>query len=263
MRRLFIYLAATFAISWGCWASLAQATPGRTSVFSSGVFMALYLLGGLGPAIGAFVAVAATPAEGGVLEFGARLTRWRVSPLWWLAVFVVPVAVAAGKEWIAILTGGALVRACDLQPLTRAVIIFPSMIIGGGLEELGWRGVAQPMVERRAPRLAAALVVGLIWAMWHLPLFHIAGLSQSGRNFPLFAMDVLANAFLLAWIYAGTRSILLCIVFHAMSNTVTALGVVAIGPPMGTGAWIAVTLKLAAAGLLVVLWPSQPQPARA
>ncbi len=265
MRRLLIYLGATFAISWSCWWILASQMSPEGSVFGSHLYLTLYLVGGFGPTIGALIAVALTPSEGGFLEFGARLTRWRVSPLWWLALIAVPFAIATGKEWIAIWAGDGLVRACDLQPFTKALVLFPTMILGGGLEELGWRGVAQPLVESKAPRMAAALIVGLIWALWHLPLFHIPGVSQSGRNFPLFAVDVLANAFLLAWIYAGTRSILLCVLFHAMSNTVTALGVLAIGPPAGTGAWIAVTMKLAAAGLLLALSPQNPkaQPAKA
>jgi membrane protease YdiL (CAAX protease family) len=251
LRRLSIYLAATFLISWGCWWTLAAAIPPGGSVFGSGLFKTLYILGGFGPTIGAAVAVAATPREGGLAEYGARLIRWRVSPLWWLAVLAVPAAFAAGKEWVAIWAGAGAVQAADLEPLGRILILFPTMVIGGGLEELGWRGIAQPSVERRAPRLAAAFAVGVVWALWHLPLFHVAGVSQAGRNFPLFAADVLANACLLAWVYAGTRSILLCVVFHAASNTVTALGVLAIGPP-GEAAWIAVAVKLAAAMLLLM-----------
>jgi membrane protease YdiL (CAAX protease family) len=260
MRRLAIYLAATFTISWGCWWTLASQMPAGGSVSSSGLLATLYLLGGFGPAIGALIAVGATPREGPFPEYVARLTRWRVSPLWWLAVLAVPVAFAVGKEWIAIWTGGGVVRAADLAPLKRLVILLPSMILGGGLEELGWRGVAQPQLERRASRVAAALIVGVIWALWHLPLFHMAGVSQSGRNFPLFAADVLANACLLAWVYAGTRSILLCVAFHAVSNSATAMGLLAIGPPTGAGAWIAVTVKLGAAVLLLTGAPRRMDP---
>src|SRR5271154_229044 len=102
MRRLPIYLIATFTISWGCWWTLASQMPANGSVFDSGVYLTLYLVGGFGPTIGALIAVALTPSEGGVLEYAARLTRWRVNPLWWLALVAVPFAVAEGKEWVAI-----------------------------------------------------------------------------------------------------------------------------------------------------------------
>jgi membrane protease YdiL (CAAX protease family) len=259
---LLIFLVATFAISWGCWWTLATALSSGGSVFSSGLFRSLYLVGGFGPTIAGFVAVAVTPADGSLGEYGARLVRWRVNPIWWLAAFLTPVVFALGKEWIAVQAGRAeLVHVGEIEPLARFAMLFPTMVIGGGLEELGWRGVAQPLVERRAPRLAAALLVGGVWALWHLPLFHIPGVSQSGRNFPLFAADVLGNAVLLAWIYGQTRSILLCVIFHAMGNTATAMGLAAVGPPTGVGAWTAVVVKLvvAVAFLLFVT----PRPASA
>lgn len=260
MRRLPIYLAMTFVISWGCWWTLARVMPPGGAVFGSGLFTTLYLVGGFGPTIAATIAVAATPREGSARGYGARLVRWQVNPLWWLAVLAIPVAFAAGKEWIAIWTGDPVARPTDLEPLRRVAILFPTMIIGGGLEELGWRGVAQPLMERRMPRLAAALAVGLIWALWHLPLFHIPSVGQFGMNFPLFAADVVANACLLAWVYAGTGSILLCVLFHAMSNTATAMGLVTIGPPAGSGAWIAVGVKIvAAAGLLLWATPRRAE----
>lgn len=68
------------------------------------------------------------------------------------------------------------------------------MIVGGGLEEPGWRGVAQPELERRWSRWRAATVVGVIWALWHLPLFHIPGVGQYGDSFPLFAASTLGQA---------------------------------------------------------------------
>ncbi len=262
MKRLPIYLAITFLISWGSWWTLVGAIPPGSSVAGSGLFSLLYLLGGFGPAIGALAAVAATPDEGSLKDYGARLFRWRVGLFWWLALLAAPVAFALLKEWTAVWVGQGVVHPASLRPLANAFVLFPSMIIGGGLEELGWRGVAQPAAERRASRLVAALSVGAVWALWHLPLFLIAGAPQAGRNFPLFAADVLANAILLAWIYAGTRSILCCLLFHALGNTVTALGLLAIGPPAGA-AWIAVGVKLAAAILLLMTAPrrAKDQPA--
>jgi membrane protease YdiL (CAAX protease family) len=254
MRRLLLFLATAFGVSWSAWGALALRLPPGAAVTGSGLFKALYLLGGLGPAIGAAVAVWATPGEGSLTEFGARLTRWRLHPAWWLAVLAVPVAFAAAKAWIAVWVDGETVHPATLAPLGRAVFLAPAMVLGGGLEELGWRGVAQPSLERRLPRLAAALAVGAIWALWHLPLFLLPGAPQAGRNFPLFAADVLGNACLLAWVYARTRSILACVAFHAIGNTATAMGLLAIGPP-GAAAWLAVGVKLVAAMALLMTAP--------
>lgn len=220
--------------------------------------MSLYLLGGFGPTIAAPIAVALTSRGSYKNDYLERLLRWRVGFTWWLAVFAVPVLFAAGKEWIAVWTGGGTVAASTLEPTAKAFLFFPTMIIGGGLEELGWRGVAQPEIERWLPRFPATLVVGAAWALWHLPLFHIHGVSQFGDDLPLFAADVLANAFLLAWIYARTRSILLCVIAHAASNTATAMGFVATASHAAMPLWIATLAKLSVAAILLAVAGPRP-----
>ena len=213
--------------------------------------MGLYLAGGFGPTIAAIVAVASTSRSGYQNDYLARLLRWRVNIIWWVAAFSVPILLAIGKEWIAVWTSGGALTASTLEPGTKALILFPTMIIGGGLEELGWRGVAQPEIERRCPRLTATLIVGTAWALWHLPLFYIHGVSQYGGNLPLFAVDVLANAYLLAWIYTRTQSILLCVIAHAASNTAAAMGFYVSADHPTVPLWIATLAKVAAAIILL------------
>ena len=118
------------------------------------------------------------------------------------------------------------------------------MIIGGGLEELGWRGVAQLELEKQSSRLLATTFIGAIWATWHIPLFFIHGVSQYHTNFPLFALSTVGYAFLLAWLYSGTHSILLCVLFHAAVNTAAAMNST---PASGnlTAAFMAAVINLA------------------
>jgi membrane protease YdiL (CAAX protease family) len=73
-------------------------------------------------------------------------------------------------------------------------------------------------------RPAAAVIVGVVWAVWHLPLFVLPGAGQYGTNFPIFALGVVGLALALAWLYGGTRSIFLCVMFHAAYNAVLAMG---------------------------------------
>jgi uncharacterized protein len=260
--RLRIYLAVTFGVTWGCWWLLASLIPPGGSPNTAPVFMALYLLGGFGPTIGAVVAVASTSQGGGRSDYLGRLLRWRVRITWWVAACAVPVLFALGKEWIAVWAGGYAVTASVLEPVAKVLVLFPTMIIGGGLEELGWRGVAQPEIERWFSRPVATLVVGAMWALWHVPLFHIHGVSQFGGDLPLFAADVLANAYLLAWLYVRTRSILLCVIAHAASNTATAMGLVVSASHSALPLWIATLAKLLAAAALLAAtaWTRVPHP---
>ena len=251
-RRLPLYLISTFGITWIAWWTLARLVPADGSVFGTPLRMTLYLLGGFGPTIAALITVAMTPEEGPYSEYIARLLRWRIAPLWYGAVFVIPPAMAFGVDYIAAACSPKGTTLPDLEPLARLPLLFVSMIIGGGLEELGWRGVAQPEWQRRLPLLLATLLVGALWALWHLPLFFIHGVSQFGGDIPLFVIGVVANALLLGWVYFHTRSILMCVLFHAASNTASAMGLDVTGSGL-EGRWLAAAVKLTVAVLLLSL----------
>jgi membrane protease YdiL (CAAX protease family) len=99
--------------------------------------------------------------------------------------------------------------------------IFPLMIIDGGLEELGWRYLLQPTLEKRFPYIIASTITAGIWLIWHLPLFFIAGSGQSKMTFSLFAIFIYGGSFALSAIFRISNSVWLCIVFHAMINTLS------------------------------------------
>jgi membrane protease YdiL (CAAX protease family) len=112
-------------------------------------------------------------------------------------------------------------------------------------------------MERRVARPVAAVLVGLIWAVWHLPLFYLPGVGQYGANFFTFLIGVVGNALILAWIYGRTRSILICIFSHASFNATAALG---LGIPGGKG-WLStlnVCLGVLAGALLLAFASGKP-----
>lgn len=244
----------TFGITWVCWWPLASLIPSGAGVFSAPTFSALYIAGGLGPTLAALLAVALTPSEGSLAAYAASLTRWRVAPAWYLAALLLPPILAFTLDLLAAWFGAQQPFFPAFHDLSRLPLLFLTMILGGGLEELGWRGVAQPMLERRLSRLASAAIVGVAWALWHLPLFFIHGVPQYGASFELFAADVVGNAFLLAWVYGGTGSILACVLFHAASNTSATMGLDAWdGSPQM--AWIGPAIKIALGAALILLLP--------
>lgn len=259
LKRLPVFLVATFGISWSAWWTLVEITPAKGLTFDNPLLLTLYLLGGFGPTIAAFVAVLATPAEGSFGEYAGRLFRWRVSPLWWGVAFVLPAALAFGPQALAQTIEPGRHAPLDLQPMARLVPLFATMIIGGGLEELGWRGVAQPALQQRIKPLLATPVIGAVWVCWHLPLFHIKGTAQFHMDLAPFALETMATAFFLAWLYGQSRSILLCVFFHAATNTAASMD---LSPAdHSSGALIVAALKLALG--VAVLIAAQPRVARA
>jgi membrane protease YdiL (CAAX protease family) len=246
-----LYLVFTFGITWIAWWSLAPLVEPGAGVFSNRTFASLYIAGGLGPTLGALISVALTPREGTFADYGASLIRWRAAPAWYLAALLFPPVLAFALELLTGWLGQRRPSFPALADLSRLPLMFPTMIVGGGLEELGWRGVLQPRLEKRLSRLSSAAIVGVCWAMWHVPLFFIHGVAQFDANFPLFALDVVANALFLAWIYGGTRSIIACVLFHAASNTCATMGLGAVDADP-EAAWISAAVKLSLGVLLLV-----------
>jgi len=90
----------------------------------------------------------------------------------------------------------------------------------GGNEEIGWQGFLQPSLEKILPFPLATVTTGLIWAVWHLPLFFTPGSSQAGTSFLVFTAACLLARFWLAALYKVSQSILYCVLFHGAINTI-------------------------------------------
>jgi uncharacterized protein len=253
--RLTLYLVLTFGVTWFCWWPLSSLVPEASGVFANPTFASLYIVGGLGPTIGALLSVSWTQRQGTLEDYGRSLTRWRLPFKWYATALLLPAFLAIALDFAAAWFGAQRPALPGARDLLRLPLVFATMILGGGLEELGWRGVAQPVLEQRVSRLSSAAVVGIFWALWHIPLFFIHGVAQFGANFPLFAADVMGNAFLLAWIYGGTRSILLCILFHAAGNTSATLGLDA-WDASARLAWIGPIAKIVIGATLILLLPA-------
>jgi membrane protease YdiL (CAAX protease family) len=88
-------------------------------------------------------------------------------------------------------------------------------------EEIGWRGFALPRLAVRMGFARASLVLGIVWAGWHLPQFFLAGADTYRQSFPIWAVEVVAISVALAWLYSHTSgSLLLTMLLHsAINNT--------------------------------------------
>ena len=92
-----------------------------------------------------------------------------------------------------------------------------TMLLGGPLlEEIGWRGFALPRLQRRYGPLVAALVLGVLWALWHLPQFLVptwAASSGGGgvSGIALFVLVAVAFSVVLSWVFNNTRGGLLIV----------------------------------------------------
>ena len=93
------------------------------------------------------------------------------------------------------------------------------LLLGGGLEETGWRGYLLPCFARKWHILLSATVTSLIWVFWHLPYFIIPESLHTGQNFLSYTLIGIVTGFILTAIYLLTKSVLLCMLFHSWQNT--------------------------------------------
>ncbi|WP_114239780.1 type II CAAX endopeptidase family protein [Dyella sp. C9] len=225
-RRALIYLALAFAITWMAWWSLVGLARDHHAAYGESVYMTLYVLGGLGPTLAAYGAVWLTRSQAPVREFNRRVLRWRVRPGWYLVALGLPALLGFVAIGIALALRPALTGALAIRPWYQFPLLLAMMLVGGGLEEFGWRGVMQEEWGVAMGQGRAALLIGPVWALWHLPLFFLPGVAQFHAHFPLFLLGIMGNALLLGWLYSRTRSILLCVLMHAAANAITAMGIV-------------------------------------
>lgn len=208
------FVLMTFAISWSAW-GIVLALGGDPN--GGPATLVLWMLGGFGPPIGAIVAARADGRRQ-ARDLLVRLLRWRVA-VGWYVLMALPLVVAVAAVTILGWPTGP-----DASLISTALITMPTFavmaIAGGGLEELGWRGYAVPHLQAKIGPFPAAVGIGLVWAVWHLPLYAMVDTTQADSNFGWFTLQAVALSILLTWIHNGTgSSILLPVLFHAAVNT--------------------------------------------
>ena len=133
-------------------------------------------------------------------------------------------------------------------PWIAAVV---SGLLAGTLEEFGWSGVAFPTLLARFGLFLAGAAMGVIVALWHLPLFFISTQPQSTFSFLPFLLTLMVVRILFGWVYIGAGgSVLLCVLFHASGNVWSE--VLPVPRPDFTAAWVAETAVFTIAAVAVL-----------
>ena len=203
---LVVYFVLAFAVSWSIW-PLVALNPDSSPLVP------------FGPLIAAVVVSTLAGGRRQLRDLLGQLTRWRVHPLWYAIAIVGPVLIGGITAALTVAAGAPAPNPEGYTDWSSIVVTLVSTIVIVGLfEELGWRGFALPRLQRRRPALPAALVLGAIWALWHLPELIS---DPTGQRPPAqFVVGILAQSVVLAWLYHSTNASLpIVILFHATLNT--------------------------------------------
>jgi membrane protease YdiL (CAAX protease family) len=215
---LVTFFLLTFGIAWGLWALAGVFDDGTTL---SVPLRVVFLLGVFAPGIAAITLSAIT---GGRKEVGTLLRQ--------IAQFDVPVryfVIAIGFMASVKLFAATLIRvstgawpAFGSEPV---LLMFGAILVSVWAqagEELGWRGYALPRLAARIGFGPASVVIGVIWAVWHLPLFYTPAGDTFGQSFLVYLTQVTALSVVLGWLYLRTGgSLFLVMLMHAAVNNTT------------------------------------------
>ena len=250
--QILLFFALTYIISWSAFFG-AEALSGAASVpfGSTPLSGALYLFGVFTPA---WVALALSAQEGGRAGIISLLRRIVQFPhnAWW---YVFATGYIAGVKLAAALLhrlfAGAWPHFGDMRLLVLLIATLVSTPVQAG-EELGWRGYALPRLAVHIGLARAAIVLGVIWALWHLPFFFFPGTDKSGQSLPLYLLQVTAISIAAAWLYWRTnQSLLIVMLMHAAVNNIKDIVPSAVN---GTARAVAFNASLVGWLTVAILW---------
>lgn len=224
------FMALAFGVSWVVWIPVVLLFPDVST--PPWWALALAFVGIFGPSA---AAVATAAIHGGRAELRAlvaKLLRWRVGWRWYALVLLVPPAFV----WIGAVIYALLGGVADLARvgwIAGAVVILASFVPFGALgEEPGWRGYALPRLDARLSPLVSSVVLGIIWAAWHLPMFWFPPVGLPARSIGTVAMwaaNVVSFSILLSFVARRTAySVPIAILLHATLNAGGAMGFAAL-----------------------------------
>jgi membrane protease YdiL (CAAX protease family) len=217
------YVLIAFVFSWLLEIPLVLVAQGIVDVEIPRVALTFVLAAAtFGPTVAAFVTTGLTEGKGGVRRLGRRYLQWRAGLRWYAFVLIgIPLIIVAGTV---VVPGAAAAYQPDLGSLLLGypVAFAITLVLGGPLgEEPGWRGFALPLLQERHGPLLGSLILGVVWALWHLPLFWTGVWTPpSVANITMFTVMIVALTIIMTWVFNHVGgSILLLILMHASFNT--------------------------------------------
>lgn len=188
-----VYLLSTFLWTWGFWGVVLLS--GGSSKTIQLIFL---VLGGFGPMTGALISV--KRKKGSLFSFLRDFFYWNIGFKTVLAAVAILSVITIIPHYLPILWAGERLASSIKTGLSIIPHFFIMIFFGGGQEEYGWRGYLMPILEKRYGIFRGNTILGLIWSVWHLPLWFIPGTSQSNMPFLGFTLLILGWSFIFSWL---------------------------------------------------------------
>jgi membrane protease YdiL (CAAX protease family) len=217
VKEAYIFLGLTLALSWFVfWGPLALFKIPTISFVSDvkGPLWAIvfFMIGGFVPSLLAIFLTWKKEGKSGLRILGKRILQFKLGWRWYGITFLVIIIGTVGQITINNLLGHTF----NWQLfITQFGSFLPLLIIGPLSEEIGWRGYALERLQTRWNGLSSSLMIGVVWALWHLPLFFMVGTSQHELALPFgsFMLKIIATSIIYTWLFNKTQKNLWSAIF--------------------------------------------------
>jgi membrane protease YdiL (CAAX protease family) len=211
LKQIRFFLLYTFSITWLSWLVIIIGNKYFNALwYGEPLFWIPMLIGGLGPAISSYIIYRQFNEDFGKESFARFVFGRKIDRKVWL-IFGLFTIWRLLMIWVAF-------GISKPMSILSIIINLPIFILTGGLEELGWRGILQPKLEKVVNYLPSVLMVGIIWSIWHFPLWFIKGTIQTSFPFGLFLFSVIISSCSFTTLYKYTNNLFFCILSHAWFN---------------------------------------------
>lgn len=235
LRAVWVFCVATVVLS----VSLFLLLPGM-----GGPVIAVYI-----PTITAVTLIALTAGKSQVRARLFTIKAWHISLKWLFISLGLALSLRSGVSLLGLL----LVPDYQWQPgpLSMAFLLIPLYLASAAGEEIGWRGFALPTLLDHGYRpLAAAFILGLPWALLHLPLV-LPGMMNAGTPPLASFLNLMALSVLLTWAYLGAGfSLSAAVLLHAGQSI---FGFLNYGLDPVVSSWLMAAVCSVAALLVILL----------
>ena len=211
-KTLIPFLALTFGLTWGIVALIILFTDQISAIFGEiGLTNPLIILAVYSPGIVGIFLVWRTYGLKGLGSFFRRLTLWRMPLVWWLFLILgIPVVFYIGAA-----IKGTINDPFPFSPWYQVLPAIALYLFLGPIEEFGWRGLALPLMQRKLSPFWAGLILGVIWALWHIPSFFLSGMPQTAWAAGPYFLGIIALSVILTPMFNSARgSLLIAYLYH-------------------------------------------------
>jgi len=230
-RNPWKFFLLTFAYSWVIWIPSVLDGIGIKLPFNvTGYSTVVVIIGAFAPLLAALTLVGREGGWSGIKTFFGQALDFHIKPVYIIIALALPLLIHLIAHYLALAAGLDVAKTLfpsevSVAPIVLAIpYFFLMLILGGGQEEFGWRGYAQEPLQEKIGVIPASLVIGLIWGIWHLPLWFMAGDLHSAYSYLAFVMMTTSISIVYAWLYNSSgKKLIVVIFFHAMSNTAAPL----------------------------------------